>query len=162
MRGVGWTRRRLRGRRCLDARPRLSRRTSAIAQVQDPQRLGGGGAGRAQTVLDLEPLERGLRAGAEEPVHGAAGVAERSQDPLQRPHLGGAGRSPESGEATVNFPCKYEGADIEIGFNPTFLIEALRVVDSDEITLEMLAPNRPGLLKGGPDFLYVIMPVNLQ
>jgi DNA polymerase-3 subunit beta len=71
-------------------------------------------------------------------------------------------RSPESGEATVNFPCKYEGTDVEIGFNPTFLIEALRVVDSDEITLEMLAPNRPGLLKGGPDFIYVIMPVNLQ
>jgi DNA polymerase-3 subunit beta len=71
-------------------------------------------------------------------------------------------RSPEAGEATVNFPCKYEGADVEIGFNPTFLIEALRVVDSDEITLELTAPNRPGLLKGGPDFLYVIMPVNLQ
>lgn len=71
-------------------------------------------------------------------------------------------RSPESGEATVNFPCKYEGADVEIGFNPTFLIEALRVVDSDEISLELTAPNRPGLLKGGADFLYVIMPVNLQ
>jgi DNA polymerase-3 subunit beta len=71
-------------------------------------------------------------------------------------------RSPESGEATVNFPCKFEGADVEIGFNPTFLIEALRVVDTDEITLELTAPNRPGLLKGGPDFLYVIMPVNLQ
>jgi DNA polymerase-3 subunit beta len=71
-------------------------------------------------------------------------------------------RSPESGEATVNFPCKYEGTDVEIGFNPTFLIEALRVVDSDDITLELTAPNRPGLLKGGQDFLYVIMPVNLQ
>src|SRR6185312_1051729 len=34
-------------------------------------------------------------------------------------------RSPESGEATVNFPCKYEGADIEIGFNPSFLTDAL-------------------------------------
>jgi DNA polymerase-3 subunit beta len=71
-------------------------------------------------------------------------------------------RSPESGEATVNFPCKFEGSDVEIGFNPTFLIEALRVVDTDEISLELTAPNRPGLLKGGPDFLYVIMPVNLQ
>jgi DNA polymerase-3 subunit beta len=71
-------------------------------------------------------------------------------------------RSPESGEATVNFPCKYEGADIEIGFNPTFLTDALRVVDSDEISLELTAPNRPGLLKGGANFLYVIMPVNLQ
>jgi DNA polymerase-3 subunit beta len=71
-------------------------------------------------------------------------------------------RSPESGEATVNFPCKYEGSDVEIGFNPTFLTEALRVVDADEIAFELTAPNRPGLLKGGTNFLYVIMPVNLQ
>ncbi|MDP9173453.1 MAG: DNA polymerase III subunit beta [Planctomycetota bacterium] len=71
-------------------------------------------------------------------------------------------RSPESGEATINFPCKYEGADIEIGFNPQFVSDALRVVDTDEVSLEMTAPNRPGLLKAGPNFLYVIMPVNLQ
>lgn len=71
-------------------------------------------------------------------------------------------RSPESGEATVNFPAKFEGSDVEIGFNPTFLTDALRVVDSDEISLELTAANRPGLLKGGPNFLYVIMPVNLQ
>jgi DNA polymerase-3 subunit beta len=70
--------------------------------------------------------------------------------------------SPESGEAEVNFPCKFEGSDIEIGFNPQFLTEALRVVSTDEITLELTAANRPGLLKGGPNFLYVIMPVNLQ
>lgn len=71
-------------------------------------------------------------------------------------------RSPESGEATINFSCKFEGSDVEIGFNPQFLTDALRVVDSDEISLELTAPNRPGLLKGGPNFLYVIMPVNLQ
>jgi DNA polymerase-3 subunit beta len=70
-------------------------------------------------------------------------------------------RSPEAGEATINFPCKYEGADVEIGFNPQFLTDALRVVGSDDVTLELQAPNRPGLLKGGPNFLYVIMPVNL-
>jgi DNA polymerase III subunit beta len=71
-------------------------------------------------------------------------------------------RSPEAGEAQVTFPCKYEGADVEIGFNPQFLTEALRVVDTDEVNFELTAPNRPGLLKGGPNFLYVIMPVNLQ
>jgi DNA polymerase-3 subunit beta len=71
-------------------------------------------------------------------------------------------RSPEAGEAEVNFACKYEGADIEIGFNPAFLTDALKVVNSDEITLELTAPNRPGLIKGGGTFLYVIMPVNLQ
>jgi DNA polymerase-3 subunit beta len=71
-------------------------------------------------------------------------------------------RSPEAGEATVNFPCKFEGTDVEIGFNPTFVVDALRVVDSDEVSLELTAPNRPGLLRGGPNFLYVIMPVSLQ
>ena len=71
-------------------------------------------------------------------------------------------RSAEAGEAEVNFPCRYEGADLEIGFNPQFLVDALKVTDADEITFEMSAPNRPGLLRGGEDFLYVIMPVNLQ
>jgi len=71
-------------------------------------------------------------------------------------------QSPGTGEATVTFPCKYEGADLEIGFNPVFLVDALKVVDSDDISLELSAANRPGLLKGGPNFLYVIMPVNLQ
>ena len=61
-------------------------------------------------------------------------------------------RSPESGEATINFPCKFEGADIEIGFNPNFVTDALKVVDNDEISLELTAPNRPGLLKGGANF----------
>ncbi|HEX2972786.1 MAG TPA: DNA polymerase III subunit beta [Tepidisphaeraceae bacterium] len=71
-------------------------------------------------------------------------------------------QSPGAGEATINFPCKYEGADLEIGFNPIFLVEALKVVRDDEISFELSAANRPGLLKGGPDFQYVIMPVNIQ
>ena len=71
-------------------------------------------------------------------------------------------RSPEAGESTINFACKFDGADVEIGFNPTFLIEALKVADSDEISIEMTMPNRPGLLKSGSNFMYVIMPVNLQ
>ncbi|HVZ17654.1 MAG TPA: DNA polymerase III subunit beta [Terriglobales bacterium] len=84
-----------------------------------------------------------------------------------RMHFGKKGlvltsRSPESGEATVNFACKFEGADVEIGFNPQFLVDALKVVDTDEIELDLTAPNRPGLIKAGQNFLYVIMPVNLQ
>jgi DNA polymerase III subunit beta len=71
-------------------------------------------------------------------------------------------RSPEAGESTINCACKFDGADIEIGFNPTFLIEALKVADSDEVSIEMTMPNRPGLLKSGANFQYVIMPVNLQ
>lgn len=71
-------------------------------------------------------------------------------------------RNPEAGEAEVRFSCKFDGADVEIGFNPAFLVDALRVVDTDEVAFELTAPNRPGLLKAGNDFLYVIMPVSLQ
>ncbi len=71
-------------------------------------------------------------------------------------------RSPEAGDAEVNFACKYEGEPLEIGFNPQYLVEGLKAVHSDEIRLELSGTNRPGLLKGGDDFQYVVMPVNLQ
>ena len=71
-------------------------------------------------------------------------------------------KSPDAGEATITFACRFEGGDIEIGFNPNFFTDALKVVNSDEVSFELLAPNRPGLLKGGQNFTYVIMPVNLQ
>jgi DNA polymerase III subunit beta len=70
-------------------------------------------------------------------------------------------RNPDAGEAKVDFACKFDGADIAIGFNPAFLGDALKVVNTDEVTLEMTTPQRPGLLKAGTGFLYVIMPVNL-
>ena len=71
-------------------------------------------------------------------------------------------RNPDSGEAKVDFACKFDGDPVEIGFNPQFFTDALKVVDTDEVTFELSAANRPGLLKSGDDFLYVIMPVNLS
>jgi DNA polymerase-3 subunit beta len=70
--------------------------------------------------------------------------------------------SPGAGEAEVRFPCKFEGSDLEITFNPDFLTEALRVIAGDEVSMEMTAPNRPGLMKCGEAFQYVIMPVTPQ
>jgi DNA polymerase III sliding clamp (beta) subunit (PCNA family) len=36
------------------------------------------------------------------------------------------------------------------------------VIDSEEVKVEMKAGNKPGLLKTGQNFSYVIMPINLQ
>jgi len=72
------------------------------------------------------------------------------------------GRSPEAGEAEVTVPVKLTGEPMEIAFNPTFLAEALKVAGVDEINMEMSAPNKPALLKGTADFLYVVMPVDLH
>ena len=72
-------------------------------------------------------------------------------------------RAPETGEAEINIDLNsYEGEDIKIGFNPLFITDALKVINDPEVILELKAPNKPGVVKSGNDFLYVVMPVNLQ
>ncbi len=71
-------------------------------------------------------------------------------------------RAPEMGEAEINVPVEsYSGDSLEIGFNPFFVTDVLKVVDQSQVTFEMKAPNKPGTLKAGTDFLYVVMPVSL-
>ena len=72
-----------------------------------------------------------------------------------------SGRAPETGDAQVEMAIDYKGEPIEIGFNPQFLIDVMRVIKSPEFELELGQPDRPGLIKSGPDFLYVLMPINL-
>ncbi len=72
-----------------------------------------------------------------------------------------SGRAPEAGDAQVNMAVDYKGEPIEIGFNPQFLIEVLRVIQTSEFELELGQPDRPGLIKSGASFLYVLMPINL-
>jgi len=72
-------------------------------------------------------------------------------------------RAPEMGEASIDLAVpSYEGEEIEIGFNPQFITDALRVVDEPQVVVELKAPNRPGVFRCGSDFTYVVMPVNLQ
>lgn len=72
-----------------------------------------------------------------------------------------SGRAPETGDAQVEMPIKYDAEPIEIGFNPQFLIDALRVIKADEFELELGQSDRPGLIKSGANFLCVLMPINL-
>lgn len=70
-------------------------------------------------------------------------------------------------EAKERLTCSYEGEDIEIGFNSRFLQDMLSTLESDNVTIEMSAPNRAGILlpekdEGDPeDILMLIMPVML-
>lgn len=71
-------------------------------------------------------------------------------------------RASEHGEATIRLPISYSHPSLEIGFNPQFLIDMLRVLEDEKVILELKEPNRPGVLRSGTDFLYVVMPVNLN
>lgn len=72
-----------------------------------------------------------------------------------------SGSSPEAGAAEVSMPVEYSGEPIEIGFNPQFLIDALRVIQTPDFQMELGQADRPGVIKSGNDFLYVLMPINL-
>ena len=56
-----------------------------------------------------------------------------------------------------------EGKDLLIGFNPKFLIDALRVIDDEEVTLYLMNPKAPCFIKDDKDmYVYLILPVNFN
>ena len=56
-----------------------------------------------------------------------------------------------------------EDIDILIGFNPKFFIDALRVIDEEEVSLYMVNPKAPCFIKDDEGkFIYLILPVNFN
>ncbi|MBR1742769.1 MAG: DNA polymerase III subunit beta [Lachnospiraceae bacterium] len=56
-----------------------------------------------------------------------------------------------------------EGNDILIGFNPRFLMDALRVIDDEEITIYMINPKAQCFIKNEDEsYIYLILPVNFK
>lgn len=54
-----------------------------------------------------------------------------------------------------------EGKDIMIGFNPKFLIDALKVIDDEEIDIYMVNPKAPCIIRDDKNsYIYLILPVN--
>ena len=50
-------------------------------------------------------------------------------------------------KADMQIPCDYNGEDINIGFSSKFLTEMLTILGSDDITMKMSQPNRPGIIE---------------
>lgn len=71
-------------------------------------------------------------------------------------------------EAKERLACSYMGDDMEIGFNSRFFQEMLGNFNSNEVKLEMSAPNRAGILtpvdneNEAEDLLMLLMPVMLN
>ena len=69
--------------------------------------------------------------------------------------------SPETGDAQIDMSVDYNSESIDVGFNPQYLIDVLRVIKADSFELHLGQSDRPGLIKSGNNFLYIVMPVNL-
>ncbi len=58
---------------------------------------------------------------------------------------------------------KKEGKDLKIGFNPKFFIDALKVIDDEEISIYMVNPKAPCFIKDSDEnYIYLILPVNFN
>ena len=55
-----------------------------------------------------------------------------------------------------------EGKDIMIGFNLKFLIDALKVIDDEEISIYLVNPKAPCFIKNEESYIYLILPVNFN
>jgi DNA polymerase-3 subunit beta len=72
-------------------------------------------------------------------------------------------RAQEVGEAEVEVPVQYDGPAERMGFNPAFLLDALKVMDpAREVRFEFTNGKSPGKLTDGDDFVYVVMPIALE
>jgi DNA polymerase-3 subunit beta len=72
-------------------------------------------------------------------------------------------QAPEQGEARIEMPVEYDHEQLEIGFNPAFLGDALKALTVETVRIELQESFRPGVLRGEDrnDFIYVVMPVSL-
>ena len=71
--------------------------------------------------------------------------------------------SSEIGSMRDQLMLEKEGKDLTIGFNPKFLVDALRVIDEEEITIYMINSIAPCIIRDeNASYLYLILPINVN
>jgi DNA polymerase-3 subunit beta len=71
-------------------------------------------------------------------------------------------QSPDFGEAHESMAISYSGPDLQVAFNPSFVMDPLRALAKDEIFFEFKDEVSPGVFKTLDSFICVIMPVRLS
>ena len=67
------------------------------------------------------------------------------------------------GSMNAEVPIQKTGKDIMIGFNPKFLMDALRIIDDENVDLYMMNPKSPCFIKNPEEsYIYLILPVNFN
>ena len=71
-------------------------------------------------------------------------------------------QSPDFGEAHESMAIGYSGPDLQVAFNPQFVMDPLRALNKDEVFFEVKDEVSPGVFKTLESFICVIMPVRLS
>ena len=70
--------------------------------------------------------------------------------------------SPDFGESHESMAIEYSGPELQVAFNPQFMMDPLRALNKDQIFFELKDEMSPGVFKTLENFLCVIMPVRLS
>jgi DNA polymerase-3 subunit beta len=73
-----------------------------------------------------------------------------------------SGQSSEYGESHESMAIAYDGPEVQVAFNPQFLMEPLKALTKDEVFFEFKDELSPGLFKTLDNFICVIMPLRLN
>jgi DNA polymerase III subunit beta len=71
-------------------------------------------------------------------------------------------RIPEVGDAKIEMDAQYSGEPISLAFDNHFFREVLDVLKGDAIKLEVKDATRPGVIREGKEFIYVMMPMKVK
>ncbi len=71
-------------------------------------------------------------------------------------------QSPDFGEAHESMAISYSGPDLQVAFNPLFVMDPLKALTKDEVFFELKDEVSPGVFKTLDSFICVIMPVRLS
>lgn len=69
--------------------------------------------------------------------------------------------TPELGESREELNVDYKGSDLAIGFNPNYLIDVLKNLNHPEVELELTSSERPGVIRTGDGYVYVVLPMQI-
>ena len=69
--------------------------------------------------------------------------------------------SPNIGEVREEIDTVYKGQETTVGFNPGYIMDALKVMPQDEIALEVFGPDKPAVIRIEDWFLYLALPMQL-
>lgn len=75
-----------------------------------------------------------------------------------------AANTPEVGDSSDNMSVSYDGEPLSIAFNYKFVLDALKVIESDDVRMETNGALSPTLFKGKEenDYLCLVMPVQVK
>jgi DNA polymerase-3 subunit beta len=69
--------------------------------------------------------------------------------------------SPDVGEAREEMLVKYEAKQIQVAFNPEFMMAPLRNLETETVYLDLIDEMSPGVIRIDGSFLYVLMPMRV-